>query len=145
MRIGELADRTGVSERALRYYEQQGLLRPARRSSGYREYQQADVRTVGSIRTLLGAGLNTTTIAEVLPCLVTEGTQLVPACPELNPVLQHDRDRLSAAIADLVAARDALDRIIANAGGSDRQAEVCPTTSVATGATAGASARAVAG
>ena len=44
MRIGELSRRAGVSQRALRYYEEQGLLRPARRSSGYREYGPEDVR-----------------------------------------------------------------------------------------------------
>jgi hypothetical protein len=43
MRIGELRRRTGVSERLLRYYEEQGLLRPQRRPSGYREYDDSDV------------------------------------------------------------------------------------------------------
>ena len=38
MKIGELAARTGVSIRSLRYYEQQGLLMPVRNENGYREY-----------------------------------------------------------------------------------------------------------
>lgn len=38
MKIGELSARTGVSIRSLRYYEQQGLLAPARHENGYREY-----------------------------------------------------------------------------------------------------------
>lgn len=44
MRIGELARRTGVSERMLRYYEQEGLLRPARTTSGYRDYGEGKCR-----------------------------------------------------------------------------------------------------
>lgn len=40
MRIGELAERIGVSPRSLRYYEQQGLLSPSRAANGYREYDQ---------------------------------------------------------------------------------------------------------
>ena len=67
MRIGELATRIQVSERALRYYEEQGLLHPSRRPSGYREYQEDDVRRVRHIRTLLAAGLNTVTIAGPAP------------------------------------------------------------------------------
>lgn len=122
MRIGELARRTGISQRALRYYEEQGLLRPLRRPSGYREYRETDLRTVRNIRTLLAAGLNTTTIAGVLPCLVEDEEEPVPACPELVTILNVDRDRISMAIDDLQAARATLDAIIAAAAraGSDR-------------------------
>lgn len=115
MLIGEFARRAGVSERALRYYEEQQLLRPARRSTGYREYKESDVATVRHIRILLGAGLSTATIAEVLPCMVADGEQLIPGCPELDPVLRTDRDRLTSAIEDLQSARDVLDAIIARA------------------------------
>jgi DNA-binding transcriptional MerR regulator len=126
MRIGELARRTRISERALRYYEEQQLLRPVRRPSGYREYREADVRTVRNIRTLLAAGLNTTTIAEVLPCMVEDGEALAPACPELATILTLDRDRISTAINDLQAARDILDAIIAAAARSQSlQSMVC--------------------
>jgi len=38
MRIGELATRTGVPTRMLRYYEEQGLITPRRLANGYREY-----------------------------------------------------------------------------------------------------------
>nr|WP_207634475.1 MerR family transcriptional regulator [Candidatus Frankia alpina] len=69
MRIGELARRTAVSERLLRYYEEQGLLHPARLSSGYRVYAESDVDQVRRIRTLLSAGLPTALIAQVLPCV----------------------------------------------------------------------------
>jgi DNA-binding transcriptional MerR regulator len=46
MRISELALRTGVSPHALRHYERQGLLRPARQPSGYRDYAESAVREV---------------------------------------------------------------------------------------------------
>lgn len=38
--IGELAERTGTSERLLRYYDRVGLLRPERRPNGYRFYDE---------------------------------------------------------------------------------------------------------
>ncbi|SOE02002.1 MerR family transcriptional regulator [Blastococcus haudaquaticus] len=116
MRIGELQRRTGVNQRLLRYYEEQRLLTPMRRASGYREYAEGDVRTVQHIRTLLAAGLPTATIAEVLPCLATDGDRLVvPDCAEVLDELQRERDRLTDAIHGLEAARSELDGIIARA------------------------------
>ncbi|MFF0716432.1 MerR family transcriptional regulator [Streptomyces bauhiniae] len=112
MRIGELARRTGVHERLLRYYEEQGLLHPDRLPSGYREYREADVHTVGRIRALLAAGLNTATIATILPCLREEADRLVPTCPDLLRHLHAERDRITRAIEDLRTSRAALTRVI---------------------------------
>ncbi|WP_191892464.1 MerR family transcriptional regulator, partial [Streptomyces griseoaurantiacus] len=94
MRIGELSRRTGVSVRSVRYYEDQGLLSPVRRPSGYREYGEGDVTTVRAIRLMLAAGLNTATIAELLPCMVEDGELLTPACSGRLPDLHRERERL---------------------------------------------------
>ncbi|MFJ6660741.1 MerR family transcriptional regulator [Streptomyces sp. NPDC091377] len=115
MRIGALSRRTGVSVRLLRYYEEQGLLSPLRRPSGYREYSEGDVRMVRNIRTLLAAGLSTRIIAWVLPCMVEADETLVPACDELLPDLYRERERIDRTVADLLTARAALETII---GGS---------------------------
>ncbi|MEU4516134.1 MerR family transcriptional regulator [Nonomuraea wenchangensis] len=115
MRIGELVRRTGVSERLLRYYEEQGLLAPERRPSGYREYTETHVETVRRIRCLLSAGLSTATIATVLPCLEPEGEVLAPTCRDVVGRLRGERERIDRAMADLSESRDALDRVIAAA------------------------------
>ncbi len=67
MRIGELAQRTGVPPRLLRYYEDQGLLAPDRGETGYRDYAEPLVDRVLQIRGLLGSALPTRIIAQVLP------------------------------------------------------------------------------
>ena len=47
MRIGELADRVGVSTDTLRFYERSGLLpRPERRDNTYRDYAESDVEHI---------------------------------------------------------------------------------------------------
>lgn len=46
MQISELARRTSVSVHALRHYESQGLLLPARRANGYRDYAEGTEREV---------------------------------------------------------------------------------------------------
>ena len=56
MRIGELAERTGVSTRLLRYYGEQGLLAASRDGNGYRTYDEDAVVRVRQIRRLLGRG-----------------------------------------------------------------------------------------
>lgn len=114
MRIGELARRTGVNHRLLRYYEEQNLLTPARHESRYRDYTEADVLRVAHIRNLLAAGLSTKTIADVLPCMDTEGDRVIANdCPELLADLHRERARIATAIAELQTAQSALDEIIA--------------------------------
>ncbi|MGN9757981.1 MerR family transcriptional regulator [Streptomyces sp. SD31] len=112
MFIGELSRRTGVSTRSLRYYEQQGLLRPQRRASGYREFDESDVATVRRVRILLAAGLNTDLIREVLPCMAEEGAILAPTCEEMAQDLKDERERLGRSIEQLQAAHAMLGSII---------------------------------
>nr|WP_026119740.1 MerR family transcriptional regulator [Nocardiopsis ganjiahuensis] len=113
MRIGELARRTGVSQRLLRYYEERGLLQPERRPSGYRAYDGVDVERVRRIRILLTAGLSTSTIRTVLPCTVDTGEGLAAACPDLLADLRRERTRIIRSITELDDARAVLDAMIA--------------------------------
>ncbi|MFJ6619144.1 MerR family transcriptional regulator [Kitasatospora sp. NPDC091335] len=113
MRIGELARRAGVTPRALRYYEEQGLLAPERRPSGYREYGERDVETVRGIRTLLAAGLNSAVIAEVLHGLPLPGRRRPgPTCPELLAVLAGERARITRRMDELGESVALLDSIM---------------------------------
>lgn len=53
LQIGEVADRTGVTQRTLRFYEEKGLLRPpTRMDGGFRLYSEEDVQRVEQIRRL---------------------------------------------------------------------------------------------
>lgn len=112
MRIGELSRRSGVSQRSLRYYEEQALLTPTRLPNGYRDYDERAVTAVRRIQILLSAGLGTSVIAEIIPCTVDDTVVLSGKCPELIDGLAVERRRISAAISDLAAARDILDSLI---------------------------------
>jgi DNA-binding transcriptional MerR regulator len=72
MRIGELSRITGVSTRALRYYEEQGLLVGERLPNGYRDYPAEAAETVGFIQDLFSAGLPSDVVRDVLPCALGE-------------------------------------------------------------------------
>ncbi|RKS08642.1 DNA-binding transcriptional MerR regulator [Nocardiopsis sp. Huas11] len=110
MRIGELAARTGVSVRALRYYEEQNLLSAERSSSGQRHYGESAVDQVQLIQQLDSAGLSSRAIVELLPCVV-DGR----ATPALLKRLAAERERIERRIVDLMRVRDRLDSVTASA------------------------------
>ncbi len=64
LQIGEVAERTGVTQRTLRFYEEKGLLPPpTRMDGGFRLYSEEDVRRVKHIRRL--QNLLRVTLAEI--------------------------------------------------------------------------------
>ncbi len=111
MRVGELAARTGVSVRALRYYEEQNLLSAERSPSGQRHYPESAVDRVQLIQQLYAAGLSSRTIVELMPCVI-DGR----ATPALLKRLAAEREHVDRRITDLMHARDRLDSVIAAAG-----------------------------
>jgi|SRR5882757_7112603 len=121
MKIGELARRTGVSERSLRYYEQQGLLSARRSPGGHRDYPETAVARVIHIQELFAAGLHSAKIAELLPCMRdADGGPSEVATPLLAAQLRQERDRIDRTIADLVRSRETLDEVITAATGDGR-------------------------
>lgn len=116
MRIGELARRTGVSERSLRYYEQRGLLASDRSPTGQREYVDAAVDRVIHIQELFAAGLGSESIAKLLPCMRdVDGGPAESATPRLVEDLVAERARLEKQIRELTSRRAVLDDVIAAA------------------------------
>jgi DNA-binding transcriptional MerR regulator len=118
MRIGELAERTGVSVRSLRYYETKGMLGSERTPGGQREYPESAVDRVIRIQQMFAAGLGSDTIAQLLPCTHdTDGTPNATATPFLVDQLMRERRRIGRALEDMHRACEVLDDIIRSAGG----------------------------
>ena len=66
-RVGEVAEKLGVSPRTIKYYEELGLVRPeARSSGGFRLYGEEEVRRLERILRLKGIGYSLATIQELL-------------------------------------------------------------------------------
>lgn len=107
MRIGEVADKAGVSVRALRYYEEQELLQAYRSPGGQRHYPDTAVPRVRLIQQLYAAGLPSRVVRQVLPC-VDSGE----ASPALLDQLVAERVRIEQRITELLAVRDRLDDVI---------------------------------
>jgi DNA-binding transcriptional MerR regulator len=117
MQIGDLAARTGTTVRMLRYYEEQGLLRPRRTPTGYRLYEEADVDRVARIRCMLSAALPAGAVGHSLRFLL-DGTATIPEEEQerdrLVEALQGELDALTEKIEALQRSRDLLAGIVAD-------------------------------
>jgi DNA-binding transcriptional MerR regulator len=114
VRIGELSRRTGASPRAIRYYEQNGLLRSERRSNGYREFDNSAIQTVTTIRTLFELGFPSELVSRVLPCTGDAGP-VEGECATLMQRVIEIRDEMDAKARRLDATRDQLTRFLTTA------------------------------
>lgn len=107
MRASEAAAAAGVTGKALRYYEGIGLLHPARRSNGYRDYTEEDVRLAAEIRGLMSLGLAPGETRPFLECL-RQGHEVGDDCPESLAAYQDKIDRLDALVVRLKLNREQL-------------------------------------
>jgi len=120
MKIGELATRTEVSTRLLRYYEEQGLLTADRESNGYRDYPESAVERVMQIRGLIDAGIPTVLIKDMIPCLKgLPSVQVEKISPEMIETLYLRREQLAKRIDCLTRNHDAVSAYLAEATRTD--------------------------
>ncbi|MFE0644016.1 MerR family transcriptional regulator [Streptomyces sp. NPDC058877] len=107
MRIGELARATGATPRALRHYEQAGLISSERTPNGYRVYDERAVVRVRNIRSLVTAGLTLDDVRVFLPCLDGD----VAAAPPSDKGLRVARARLAVLNERIAAQTETRDRL----------------------------------
>jgi len=123
MRIGELAAATGMSREALRFYEQQGLLRACRQANGYRDYPAEAVALVRYIRTAQQLGFTLAEIGGNLPAL----WDAAEPGPAIDLLLQSKLADIDTRIAALQALRGELAQRLATACPLREQAAPLPT------------------
>lgn len=111
MKIGELATKTGVSVRSLRYYESQGLITPIRQANGYREYSLLAVETVETIKLYLNLGLSTEQIAGFLHCVLKNKEAF---CAEVMPLYRSKLEDIERQIVELNQIKQNLEQRMAS-------------------------------
>jgi DNA-binding transcriptional MerR regulator len=125
MRIGELADATGMTVRALRHYDEVGLLTPSERSeSGYRLYSHADVQRLFRIRALRRLGLGLDEVRSAL-----DGDR-----GDLHDVVAGQLERVERDLELQAQLRTRLKQVLAelNAGGEPSSEQLLDTIEVMT-------------
>jgi DNA-binding transcriptional MerR regulator len=124
MRIGQLAQSSGVSSDTIRYYEKIGLLPRARRSdNGYREYPDGAANRIRVIRNAAQLGFPLAEIVRVLRIRDAGGAP----CRQVRDYAQFLVEQMEQKIAQLTAERKAMAKMIrawdarlAEAGPDDR-------------------------
>ncbi|MDA2803389.1 heavy metal-responsive transcriptional regulator [Nocardiopsis suaedae] len=116
MRIGELASRSGLSTRTLRFYEEVGLLvPPPRTSGGYRDYPGSAVARLAFIGESQRAGL---TLAEIRSVLTLRDDGQAP-CAHVTALIHEHLDDIDRRMAELAATRRVLRTLATRAAATD--------------------------
>jgi DNA-binding transcriptional MerR regulator len=120
VQIKELADRAGVTVKAVRYYESRGLIKPQRATNGYREYDVADVRVVREIRALLSLGLTADETVPFIDCL-RAGNDRADVCPSSLDAYRMRIADVERRITELATLRDELTDLLHDAENYQRK------------------------
>lgn len=95
--VAEAARLVGLSTHTLRYYEQEGLVRPARNASGYREYSAFDLRRLVFLTRMRLSGMTMTDLKRYI-LLVEQGPSTIP---ERRRIMLDQQDRITRQIREL--------------------------------------------
>lgn len=108
MTIGQMAAQAGISPRALRYYEEQGLILPHRSDGGYRVYDETDARRLAQVLALRSCHLPLATIRRLMQ---DSGTDLASTLRVHLRALESQGASLDAAIERTRAALATIERM----------------------------------
>lgn len=98
LQIGDLSASTGVPAKTIRYYEEIGLLPPARRAeNGYREYDEEDIERLNFIRRARSLAFALEDIREILAFRDREE----PPCRYVMGLMRQEMAHIAARIRDL--------------------------------------------
>lgn len=103
--VGELAERAGVAASALRYYEEQGLIRGSRSPGGHRQYPRDMLRRVAFIRAGQRVGLS---LEEIRAALATLPEGRTPTKADWERLARGWQALLDERLAQLQRLRDQL-------------------------------------
>jgi len=105
LHIGRVADETGLSVHAIRFYERRGLLKPLRSDGRFRIFGGEEVRDLKFIRRAQELGFSLTEIRELLVLRRTRPQ----ACTHVRDLLMNALKRVDEKVADLTKLQDELE------------------------------------
>jgi len=116
MNIGDVARRTGLPAKTIRYYEQIGLVRPGRDTNGYRRFIENDVHKLGFLGRARSLGFSIEDCRGLLALYEDESR----ASADVKRIAAAHLARIDAKIAELEAMRATLADLIDACAGDQR-------------------------
>lgn len=116
MNVAEAARSAGLTAKAVRFYEAEGLVRPQRAANGYRVYSAADVNRLNFLSRARGLGFSLEECRRLLD-LYDNKNRSSAEVKQLTEMRIEDIDRRIAALREI---RRALMELAENCHGDDR-------------------------
>lgn len=116
MNIGEVAERSGLPAKTIRYYEDIGLIRPRRGPNGYRAFADADVQRLAFLGRARSLGFS----IDECRALLALHADAERASGDVKQLAAAHLDQIDRKIAELAAMRAALAGLVARCHGDDR-------------------------
>ena len=116
MNIGDVAERTGLPAKTIRYYEDIGLVRPARDSNGYRVFRETDAHKLAFLGRSRALGFSIEDCRTLLALYEDDDR----ASADVKRVASEHLHQIEEKIAQLQAMRDTLNELVRCCAGDDR-------------------------
>ena len=116
MNIGEVSESSGLPAKTIRYYEDIGLVRPARAANGYRDFSDQDAHKL----TFLGRARSLGFSIEECRTLLSLYEDRDRASADVKRVATEHLDRIAQKIAELQAMQATLETLVTQCHGDGR-------------------------
>lgn len=116
MKIGDVADASGLPAKTIRYYEDIGLIRPARGTNGYRDFAESDVHKLAFLARARSLGFS----IEECRTLLSLYEDRDRASADVKALAEAHLRRIDRKIAELAGLRGTLAELVARCHGDAR-------------------------
>lgn len=116
MNIGDVAEASGLPAKTIRYYEDIGLVRPARSDNGYRSFRDSDVHKLIFLSRARSLGFT----IEDCRTLLSLYEDRARASADVKVLAQEHLAEIEKKIAELQSLRATLSRLVSSCHGDDR-------------------------
>jgi Cu(I)-responsive transcriptional regulator len=116
MNIGEAAERSKLPPKTIRYYEQIGLVQPARADNGYRDYSGDDVHRLAFIGQARGLGFNIDECRQLLSLYYDKSR----ASADVKALATDKIAQIDRRLAEMRSLRKTLTTLVEHCAGDDR-------------------------